>query len=174
MITLRVKKTVYGALASLCAITSFTGCKSVDDDRIPWSPVYISFPTTGTWDTWGVGGAGQTREFILRDKIPSGFPYTTRMATGFGGVLLVSDYDGQLRAFDLACPVECKATIRIRVMADSGTPRGECPSCHSTYDIFRWGGPLGGIAAEKGYGLTHYIVSPGMNGEHMTITNSYN
>lgn len=148
-----------------------TGCRNVDDDRIPFAPVRITFTTSGDWITYGVGGAGDFQRFIIQERIPTGFPYTITSATGFGGVLLVSDYDGQLRAFDLACPVECRSTVRIRPVIDSGTPRGECPECHSTYDIFRWGGPLGGPAATKGYGLTHYLVGPGFNGETMIITN---
>lgn len=160
------------AIAALLSVAAMaiSSCNSVDDDRIPWAPVRVTFATQGEWTAWGVGGAGECRKFILAERIPAGFPYNTYSATGFGGILLVCDYDGQLRAFDLACPVECRSSVRIEPILNDGTPRGECPMCHSTYDIFRWGGPLGGPAARHGYGLTHYMVAPGLNGESMAIT----
>ncbi|MCM1110197.1 MAG: hypothetical protein NC336_03210 [Clostridium sp.] len=167
---MKIHSILLGFLVAAVAILP-AGCKSVDDDRIPRVPVRIQFQTMGDWITYGVGGAGETRRFILATREPAGFPYTSLSATGYGGVLLVCDYDGQYRVFDLACPVECRPTVRINVIMDSGTPRGECPECHSTYDVFRWGGPLGGTAARKGYGLTHYVVGPGLNGEAMLITN---
>lgn len=159
-----------GALLVLSLLTH-AGCTSVNDERIPYSPVRISFRSQGDWQTFGVGGAAETRSFILQERLPAGFPYTAMSATGFGGVLLVCDYDGEYRAFDLACPVECRSNIRIRPVLNDGEPRGECPVCGSTYDIFRYGGPLSGPAAQHRYGLTHYFVAPGYSGEFMTITN---
>lgn len=152
-----------------CAAAS--GCHNVDDDRIPYAGVRIVFRSQGEWVTWGVGGAGQTRSFIIQDRIPAGFPYSVTSMTGFGGVLIVGDYDGQYRAYDMACPVERRSTVRIRPITDEGEPRAECPVCHSTYDIFRYGGPLSGPAATNRYGLTHYYIGPGLNGEYITVTN---
>lgn len=164
------RKLAYALTAAALAVAA-ASCDSVNDDRIPYTPVRITFPSQGVWVTYGVGGAVETRSFILRDRVPAGFPYTAMSATGFGGVLLVCDYEGEYRAFDLACPVEVKSSVRIRPIVNEGVPRGECPVCHSTYDIFRYGGPLSGPAAEHGYALTHYFVGPGFNGEFMAITN---
>lgn len=140
-------------LAGIAAIS----CQSVDDHRIPPAPVHISFPTVGDWNVYGVAGALSSRKFIKSDHIPVDFPYADAAATGFGGVLLVSDFDGNYRAYDLACPVEAKRDVRIDVDREMNV--GECPVCHSTYDVFRFGNPLSGEAAEHGYALTRYRVS---------------
>ncbi len=146
-------------------------CHTVDDDRIPYMPVYIPFNTQGEWVTYGVGGAVEARRFVRQLYEPQGFPYTSMSATGFGGILLVCDYNGDYRAYDLACPVEVRADVRINaILYDGGEPRGECPVCHSTYDIFRYGGPLSGPAAKEGYALTHYFVGPGLQGEYMLVS----
>lgn len=149
-----------------------TSCQDVDDERIPYVPVRITFNSQGEWVTYGVAGSLDTERFIMSTtgSVPTGFPYTALSATGFGGVLLVCDYNGELRAFDLSCPVEVKPDIRIKPITNDGEPRGECPVCHSTYDIFRYGGPLSGPAAQHGYGLTHYFVGPGLSGAYMAIT----
>lgn len=126
-------------------------------------PVYIPFASVGVWDLYGVSGAGQYRYFIMSEKKPANYPYTATCATGFGGVLLISDIHSQPVAYDLACPVECKATTRIAV--DSEQLIAECPVCHSTYDVItNYGYPLSGPAAEKGYGLQKYYVSTASSG----------
>jgi hypothetical protein len=112
------------------------------------------------WDTYGVGGALDTRRFIKADRVPANYPYAAGNYTGFGGVLLVCDYQGNAVAYDLACPVECKATVRVSVNTTSHI--AECQTCHSTYDIFEnYGYPLSGKAAEYGYGLRRYYVVSG-------------
>ena len=156
-------------LAAAVAAVMLAGCHNVDDDRIPYMPVHLTFVTQGDWVTYGVGGAVEARSFIKPSE-PAGFPYTTLSATGFGGLLIVCDYNGDYRAYDLACPVEVRPNVRIRPVLNSGEPRGECPVCHSTYDIFRYGGPLSGPAAKEGYGLTHYFIGPGLQGEYMSVS----
>lgn len=145
------------------------GCHTIDDDRIPPLNVYVNFNTVGDWTEYGVPGAGSYRRFIKQDRIPANYPYSALSATGFGGVLLVGDVHNQPVAYDLACPVECKSNVRIQV--NEQALNAECPVCHSTYDIVtNYGYPLSGKAAEKGYGLQRYHVSPGLNGEYMVIT----
>ena len=157
-------------LLTIAAVgAALAACHSVDDDRIPYMPVSLSFATQGDWVTYGVGGAVESKRFIKPSE-PAGFPYTTLSATGFGGILLVCDYNGEYRAYDLACPVEVRSSVRINVITNSGEPRGECPVCHSTYDVFRYGGPLSGPAAKEGYALTHYFVGPGLHGEYMLVS----
>lgn len=144
-------------MASLLLAVVAAACHSVDDTRIPALPVHIPFNTVGEWNIYGVSGALSWRRFIKSERQPEGFPYTEISATGFGGVLLVSDFDGAYRAYDLACPVECKRDVRIIVDTDMFV--GRCPVCGSTYDIFRVGNPLSGPAAEHSYGLTRYSVA---------------
>ena len=114
-------------------------------------------------------GAGQWRRFIKNDRVPANYPWTALTQTGFGGVLLVSDYNGAPFAYDLACPVECKTNVLINV--DPNLMKGVCPVCGSVYDIFtNYGYPVGGPAADMGYGLARYYVGPGYQGESMIIT----
>lgn len=157
------------AILIASAAISASACHHVDDDRIPPAPVRITFNTIGDWHTYGVAGVGQPRVFRVADHLPPGFPYTALSYTGFGGVLLVGDIHGQPVAYDLACPVEAKATVRVRYVEDDMT--AECPVCHSVYELVtNYGNPIAGTAAERGYALRRYAVVPGMQGEYMVIT----
>lgn len=158
------------AVTSVAAAVVF-GCKSVDDDRIPAYPVNIGFRTLSEWDNYGVNGALEWREFIRQERKPSGFFYTEGTYTGFGGVLLVCDALGNQLAYDLACPVECRQDVRIKVSPDDNY-LAECPGCHSRYDVFSlFGNSVSGPAAERGYGLRRYNVGPGRGGEYRVVTN---
>lgn len=162
------KKTILIFTVIAAALIS-VGCDHLDNKRIPPAPVHIPFTTVGDWNVYGVAGALDYRRFIKEDYIPAGYHYTALSATGFGGVLLVGDVNGAPAAYDLACPVECRRDVRIFVNTE--TLEGECPECHSTYDIFSLGGyPLTGPAARDGYGLRRYSVSPG-RGEYMLVSN---
>lgn len=153
--------------AALTALTAM-GCERINDDRIPVMPVRIAFYNVGEWNIYGVAGAGDYRYFIREDRIPEGYPFTAMTYTGFGGVLLICDIHGNPAAYDLACPVECRADVRINVLRDE--LKAECPVCHSVYDIVtNHGQPLSGPAAEKHYGLRKYFVGPGSAGEYMLV-----
>lgn len=160
------------ALSRLCAAAAvcvaLSGCHPIDNHRLPVAYVNLQFWTVADWDIWGVSGAGQHRRFIIQELVPSGFPYPASASTGFGGILLCTTYIGEPVAYDLACPVECRASVRVTV-----TPEGdaECPVCHSRYDIFeKHGHPLSGPALEQGYGLEVYRVGPGALGEYMVVS----
>ncbi|MBP2690552.1 MAG: hypothetical protein J6B44_01825 [Muribaculaceae bacterium] len=159
------------SLVVAAAVLSCIGCDRLDDQRIPPAPVYIAFNTVGEWTIpgVGVGGAMDYSRFIKEERIPSGYHYTAISATGFGGVLLVCDVNGNPTAFDLACPVECKRNIRVKI--DTKAMVAECPDCHSTYDVFSLGGhPLSGPAAQDGFGLRRYNVGSA-NGLYMLVSN---
>lgn len=148
---------------------AFTGCNRIDDKRLPPVPVYINFTTVGDWNIYGVAGAGSYRYFIKPERQPTGYPYSASNFTGFGGVLLIGDIHGNPIAYDMACPVECRADVRIRMIDNE--LKAECPVCHSIYDVVtNYGTPLSGPAHSDGYGLTKYYVGPGMSGEHMVIS----
>lgn len=145
------------------------GCDRLDDERIPPAPVSIPFVTIGDWNAFGVAGAMDYKRFIKDEQLPPSYHYTAISATGFGGVLLAGDVNGQPVAYDLACPVECKRDVRIFINTDDMV--GECPKCHSTYDIFSLGGhPLSGPAARDGFGLRRYNVGPGRV-DYMLVSN---
>lgn len=149
-------------VAAISAMMS--GCDTVDNKRLPAVPVQIVFSDPGGWITYGVSGAMQSRRFIRTLKVPADFPYTSTTFTGYGGVLLVSDVFGNPQAYDLACPVEGKADVRVEI--DKETSVAKCPKCKSSYDVFaNEGSPLSGDAARLGYGLTRYNVyhNPGVS-----------
>lgn len=167
-------------LLAICALCgSAVSCNSVNDDRIPAVAVNIVLADVGTWNTYGVSGYGSSRRFILSAdrREPSGFPYTQMSATGFGGVLLISGMDPYTTttdyplAYDLACPVEMKADVRIYVEGE--LYEAVCPECGSHYDVTMGGGaPLSGPAAsgDHKYGLRRYRCLPSGNGGYV-ITN---
>ena len=152
-------------VAALCACLS--GCHHIDNHRLPVSYVNVSFVHVGVWENYGITGAGLYRKFNLGERIPAGFPYTALSSTGLGGVLLCSNYYGTPVAYDMACPVECRASVRVFVNEEN---EAECPQCHSRYDIFeKFGYPIAGKAAEEGWGLEVYNVGFNINGQYALI-----
>lgn len=153
-----------GALAAtVTAVLALSACKSVNDDRIPVTPVNIVFTSPAMWDLYGVNGALQYRYFIPSERRPSGFNYTAGSHAGFGGILLVCSVLGEPQAYDLACPVEVSAKVRVAINDDN---LAECPKCRSTYDVFSLAGhPVSGPAANDGYGLRPYHVHRSTTGE---------
>lgn len=163
-------------LITLIAIF-LTGCESVDDDRIPNLAVNVNIGDSGLWNTYGVSGFGSSRNFILTSNLrqPSGFPYSTQSATGFGGILLINGMDPFTAttdvplAYDLACPVECKPDVRVQIEGD--LYEAVCPMCHSHYDVTMSGGsPISGPAAKQKFGLRRYQCLPTTLGGYI-ITN---
>lgn len=143
----------------MCAATS---CQRIDDDRLPPVAVNVVFTTPGVWALYGVGGALEWKRFIRTRTltVPADFPYTAASYTGFGGLLLVGDLYGNPLAYDLACPYEARADVRVEINPEANDAR--CPVCHSTYDVFGGQGrPTSGPAAQRGYGLTRYRVAEG-------------
>lgn len=157
-------------LASTLALSA-AACHHLDDDRVPLMPVGLSFTTQADWQLYGTPAALDARLFVKQGQpqqwMPQNYPYTALSETGYGGVLLVCDVLGNPKAFDAACPVELKRDVRVFINADN---EAECPQCHSTYDVFSLDGhPIGGRAANEGWGLRRYYVSPGTRGEFLTV-----
>lgn len=162
-----IKRIIFAV--ALITATALSSCHHLNDDRIPVCPVHVGFTTVGDWNVSGIGGALEYKRFIKEEQVPSNYHYTALSATGFGGILLVGDVTGKPIAYDLSCPVECKRDIRIFINTTDMV--GECPKCHSTYDIFSLGGhPLSGPAANDGYGLRRYNVGS-TSSEYMLISN---
>lgn len=158
-------------LLPVAVAVSLTACEHIDDDRIPPVGVYLSFFTQSDWDIYGVTGAADHKRFILtgRERVPADYPYSALSQTGFGGILLITNFLGEPQAFDLACPVEVQYNVRVAINAETTFAR--CPECHSEYDVFsNYGTPVSGPAVNYGYGLRRYSVSRGINGEYMTVT----
>ncbi|RLT77311.1 hypothetical protein D7V95_03975 [bacterium J10(2018)] len=161
-------KTLIEILAAILSATAVLSCSHVDDDRIPAVGVNIALDNPGYWNTFGVHALGQYRYFIKNEGIPSEFHYTALTFTGFGGVLLVTDIYNQPLAYDLACPVEMKPTVRISYNPDN--LRARCSSCGSEYDVSEFNGsPVSGAAYEKKYGLRRYRVIPSSSGGYNIV-----
>ena len=111
-------------------LSPLSSCDRLDDDRIPVTPVNITFQTQADWDIYGVPGALSWKRFIRELRQPANFPYTEMTYTGFGGILLVCDVLGTPQAYDLACPVERSRDVRVNI-----DPKDEylavCPKCGS-------------------------------------------
>ena len=162
------------SILSLCAVCGLMACQSVDTQRIPNMVVNIALTDAGVWNTYGVAGFGSHRNFIFNgtgSSQPLGFPYTSKSATGFGGVLLIEGLDPYNNlgayplAYDLACPVERKADIRVRI--DEENYVAVCPQCGSIYDVtMAAGAPISGEAAtgKYKYALKMYRVVPSGSG----------
>lgn len=146
-------------MALLAAMTGVAGCTEVDDDRVPYYPVYIDLSTPGYWERYGVHALGQSREFIKSRRVPADFSYVVTSETGFGGVLLVTDVENYPLAYDLACPVELNRETR--VVFDSETLRARCPKCGSEYDVCELNGtPVSGEAFKRKWALRRYQAVP--------------
>lgn len=167
------------AVVSVVCVFLMQGCNNVDNERIPNLPVNIVLADAGSWNTYGVSGFGSSRRFILAQSVrePSGFPYSQTSATGFGGVLLINGMDPYTSstdvplAYDLACPVEMKATVRVEVEGE--LYNAVCPVCGSRYDVTMGAGaPLSGPAAtgDHKYGLRRYTCYSSGSGGYI-ITN---
>ena len=166
------------SLISFCALCigvlcSLSGCNTTDDERIPNMAVSINLSDAGLWSRYGVSGFGIPQYFIKSLRQPAGFAYLDRTMTGFGGVLLIGGFDYRINevaplAYDLACPVERKQDVRVKV--DPESFEAICPVCGSKYDVTMGAGaPLSGPAASMHYGLRAYRCVP--NGTGYIITN---
>ncbi|MDE6301507.1 MAG: hypothetical protein K2M19_07305 [Muribaculaceae bacterium] len=165
---MNILRRIAEAISALAMAAALPGCHQIDNHRLPVAYVNLQFWTAADWDIWGVTGAGQHRRFIIQELVPSGFPYPASATTGLGGILLCSTYLGEPVAYDLACPVECRANVRVFINENS---EAECPVCHSRYDVFeKLGHPISGPAMEQGYGLEVYRVGPGVRGEYMVVS----
>lgn len=154
-------------MASLAIVSC--ACHHIDDKRTPPAPVWISFNTEHDWTEYGTPGALDHKTFIKGVIQPGALPQTALMQTGYGGVLLVGDINGQPVAYDLSCPYENSATIRIEI--DDEANEAFCPKCKSRYSVYsNYGVAISGPAHEQGYGLTKYYVGPGPNGEYRVIS----
>jgi len=155
-------------------ILIFPACNELDDERIPSMAVNINLSDPGLWNTYGVAGYGLSREFVKKLGLPQGFRYLERTQTGFGGVLLIGGMDPYTTdtnvplAYDLACPVERDANIRVKIDAD--TFEAVCPQCGSKYDVTMAGGaPVAGRALSEHYRMRMYKCIP--NGMGYMIVN---
>lgn len=167
-----MKKTV--VLFGILIAVIFSGCETIDNNRIPAVAVNLPIGDIGQWNTYGVAAFGQYRYFIRENRTPSNFPYNETTHTGFGGILLIGGMDPFTAetnvplAYDLACPVECKNNVRVAI--DPNTLEAVCPQCGSHYDVVMTGGaPVDGpaLTGEYKYRLQPYKCLPTASGGYI-------
>lgn len=166
---------MFAAAAVLSILAIAGGCETVNDSRIPAMPVNINLADNGMWTAYGVSGFGDFRYFIFSasaPREPSGFPYTDRSATGYGGVLLIEGIDpfnDQAvcpMAYDLSCPVEKSPNVRVAI--DVKTLEAVCPVCDSHYNVVSAAGsPVSGEAVTLRYGLKRYSCHAASTGGYI-------
>lgn len=145
-------------IAIIIQLLVVSSCIEIDDNQIPSYPVSINLSTAGYWQTYGVTSPGSYRIFNVGERIPANYPYVATSRTGFGGVLLVCDiYSGEPKAYDMSCPVERRADVRIHI--DDTGYEAVCAKCGSHFDVMSgWGTPLSGKALSSKVGLSRYTV----------------
>ncbi|MDE5786488.1 MAG: hypothetical protein K2H98_08165 [Duncaniella sp.] len=165
---MKISHCILMAVVAATAIFA-SSCDTINDERVPYAPVRVTFTTEGMWNIYGVTGATSAKRYIKAERIPANFPYTALDETGYGGLLVVCDIMGDPQVYDLCCPVEVRPNVRIYIPADETHAR--CPQCGSTYEVFsNYGIPLSGPAAERGYALKRYHVIYGGAAEYLVIT----
>ena len=131
-------------------------------DEIPPSLVYIPFATEAEWISFAPTSALTWQFFNKKKNIPSSLNFTENSATGFGGVLVVSNIYGMQDAYDAACPVECREDVTLFIDIDN--MNAYCPVCGSRYDVFsNYGAPLSGKALELRCAPVRYTISSTSN-----------
>lgn len=165
------------AAGALALLTS--SCDNVDENRIPYAEVHLTFHTVGDWNLYGVKSDAAGFAYYIhtpQHKEPVNFPYTLLDRTGYGGLLLVTDVLGDLKCYDMACPVEIRPNVTVEIPRQAdGTfaTYAECPKCGSRYDVFLNNGyAMSGPAAQKKkrYKLQSYSVVHGGATEYLVIT----
>lgn len=150
-----MKKTVILLLAAI--LTTMAGCDSVNNKEVPSYVVNIDLGNIALWNTYGVTGVGDYRMFDRMSRIPANFPYNANTYTGYGGVLLMMGVENLPLAYDLACPVENQANVKVRI--DKESLEAVCPQCKSRYNVLTGGGgPMSGQAYTNKYGLRMHAV----------------
>lgn len=161
LLTLRnISRAFIAAVAALLMCIGVSSCSKTDDDRIPATNVHLSI-SQAAWIRYGIHGAFEHVYFIKQRGIPTGYPYVAFDETGYAGILLVTGGGGEsdLKAYSPACPVERDNQVIIEITTDDEQhPIARCPRCQSTFDVFNYGTPLTGEAAQRKFSLSPYSI----------------
>lgn len=161
LLTLRkISRAFIAAVAVSLMCIGVSSCSKTDDDRIPVTNVHLSI-SQAAWIRYGIHGAFEHVYFIKQRGIPTGYPYVAFDETGYAGILLVTGGGGgsDLKAYSPACPVERDNQVIIEITTDDEQhPIARCPRCQSTFDVFNYGTPLTGEAAQRKFSLSPYSI----------------
>lgn len=145
-------------LFGLLALFLVLSCTKVEHDLFPSYPVYLELDLA--YEDKDLKTAMAYKNFIYGQT--PGLSAVER--TGLGGVMVYNGYDGYY-AFDLSCPHEMKASIRIDV--DENHIKAVCPKCGSEFGIYENAGAV--LKGPATQGLKRYNV--GINGNKIYVSN---
>ncbi len=143
---------------SLLLLSCALSCSETEHDYFPSYPVYLELDLT--FEDKDLNGVMAYKEYIYGST--SGLGATER--TGLGGVLVYHSVDGY-HAYDLACPNEAQA--RVRVKMDEDAIYAVCPKCGSKYNVFEGYGSL--VEGPADQGLKRYQTA--LNGTKLYVSN---
>lgn len=134
---------IFCLLALFCAFA----CTTNDENAFPNSAVNLELDLT--YEDKALKEQMAYKTYIYGQT--TGLSASDR--TGFGGVLVYHDIFGY-SAYDLACPYEVKAMVRVEVDADA--IKAVCPTCGSEFGIFENAGAV--LKGPATQGLHRYTI----------------
>lgn len=142
-------------LILFCALS----CSKTEHSYFPiWK---VSLELDLTFEDKELNGIGNYKTYI-RGKTPG---IGAMEYTGLGGILVRCNGINEYRAYDLACPYEKNATVRIEV--DELGISAICPKCGSTFNLVDGPGIL--IQGPADRGLKQYQTA--LSGTKLYVTN---
>ncbi len=133
-------------------------CAKTEQNYFPTYPVYLELDLS--YEDKDLKSLMSYKKFIYGQT--SSLSAVER--TGLGGVLVYYAYDGY-HAYDLACPYEVKASVRVDV--DDNHIKAICPNCGSEFGIYENAGAV--LKGPATQGLKRYNVS--VNGNKLYVSN---
>lgn len=141
-------------LILFCALS----CSKTEHSYFPSYPVYLELDLT--FEDKDLNGVMAYKEYILGKT--SGLGATER--TGLGGILVYHSVDGY-HAYDLACPNETQASVRVEM--DDDAIYAICPKCGSKYNVYEASGNR--VEGPATRGLKQYQTA--LSGTKLYVTN---
>lgn len=141
-------------LILFCALS----CSKTEHSYFPSYPVYLELDLT--FEDKDLNGVMAYKEYILGKT--SGLGATER--TGLGGILVYHSVNGY-HAYDLACPNETQASVRVEM--DDDAIYAVCPKCGSKYNVYEASGNR--VEGPATRGLKQYQTA--LSGTKLYVTN---
>ncbi len=127
------KRIFYSSIVILAAVFSFNSCIENTVSTIPDYPVNLRLDLTATYSTFynSIGQQIYTKsnQIYYNDNA---FPLKETERTGFGGILIYTNYERKYCAVDMACPYEAKRDVCVEIDGLEAV----CPECGSKFDIY--------------------------------------
>jgi hypothetical protein len=151
-------------LLAITLIPLLSSCGSDEPDssvkEFPSVPVALYFNYT-KWLTCGVPNGFSIKIYDKDAQLPDNYPYSNNDATGVGGIAIVNGYS-YITAYDVACPIECDANVKVSI-DEYGI--ATCNKCGSKFNLLNGDVPvpIEGVAKDKLIGMHKYRVTVNRN-----------